>query len=184
MSVGRVPPRASGPKRGRGAPRWRSLAALRPYLAAELHPTRNRGLDPQELGLGSTRVWWRCSSCGYEWRASIVHRASTEASGVRGRSSVPVGGRRGGGPDLGVQGSARVQQSWQASRPGGGGDRACRGRSSLDVGHPPSSLILHEGPSGATGLGAADTLGALFEARGLGGPGRPSPAGSTGAHSW
>jgi Probable Zinc-ribbon domain len=74
------PPRASGPRPGRGVPRWRSLAALRPDLAAELHPTRNRGLDPYELGLGSTRrVWWRCGSCGYEWRASIGHRVSTGA---------------------------------------------------------------------------------------------------------
>jgi hypothetical protein len=65
---------------GRGVPRWRSLAALRPDLATELHPARNRGLDPYGLGLGSTRrVWWRCGRCGYEWRASILHRASTRA---------------------------------------------------------------------------------------------------------
>ena len=74
------PPPAGGPTPGRGVPRWRSLAALRPDLAAELHPTRNGDLDPYQLGLGSMRrVWWRCGGCGYEWRASIRHRASTGA---------------------------------------------------------------------------------------------------------
>jgi hypothetical protein len=38
------PPWASGPRPGRGIPRWRSLAALHPDLAAQLHPTRNREL--------------------------------------------------------------------------------------------------------------------------------------------
>jgi putative zinc ribbon protein/ROS/MUCR transcriptional regulator protein len=65
---------------GRGVPRWRSVAALRPDLAAQLHAARNGDLDPQTLGLGSTRrVWWRCGACGYEWRASIRHRVSTGA---------------------------------------------------------------------------------------------------------
>jgi hypothetical protein len=75
------PPRATTPRlTGRGVPRWRSLAALRPDLAAQLHPTRSGDLDPYQLGLGSTRrVWWRCGSCGYEWRAAILHRVSTGA---------------------------------------------------------------------------------------------------------
>lgn len=49
----------------------RSLALKRPDLAAELHPTRNPGLDPYALGPSSRqRVWWRCSHCGHEWCVS------------------------------------------------------------------------------------------------------------------
>jgi hypothetical protein len=57
-------------------PRWRSLAALRPELAAELHPTRNGDLDPYRVAPMSRRsVWWRCGSCGHEWRTLLGTRA-------------------------------------------------------------------------------------------------------------
>ena len=63
----------------RRAPRQRSLAALRPQLAAQLHPTRNDELDPYAVALHSRRVvWWRCPHCGREWRASIQGRAGGE----------------------------------------------------------------------------------------------------------
>ena len=56
--------------------RWRSLAVLRPDLAAELHPTRNGGLDPYALGPYSNRkVWWRGSDCGHEWWMSPKRRS-------------------------------------------------------------------------------------------------------------
>jgi putative zinc ribbon protein len=52
----------------RRAPRQRSLAVLRPDLAAQLHPSRNDDLDPDAVALHSRRVvWWRCPSCGREW---------------------------------------------------------------------------------------------------------------------
>lgn len=52
------PPPASGPQAVRTVAYWRSLGALRPDLAAQLHPTRNRGLDPFAVGLWSAqRVW-------------------------------------------------------------------------------------------------------------------------------
>jgi rubrerythrin len=58
-------------------PRWRSLAQLRPDLAAELHPTRNAELDPHTLGAWSSRkVWWRCSRCGHEWRRDVCGRTA------------------------------------------------------------------------------------------------------------
>lgn len=67
----RVPP---GPPTVR---RWRSLATLRPDLAAELHPTRNGNLDPFTLGVRSHRnVWWRGSVCGHEWQMSPNQRTS------------------------------------------------------------------------------------------------------------
>ncbi len=37
---------------------WRSLAVNRPALAAELHPSRNGGLDPSAVGVASARKVW------------------------------------------------------------------------------------------------------------------------------
>ena len=54
----------------------RSLAAKRPDLVAELHPSLNGQLDPEALGAGSGRaVWWLCRHCGHEWRAAVSDRA-------------------------------------------------------------------------------------------------------------
>src|ERR1035437_3228208 len=49
----------------------RSLAALRPVLVRELHPTRNGDLDPYTLGPSSLqKLWWRCPECEHEWQTS------------------------------------------------------------------------------------------------------------------
>ena len=54
----------------------RSLAAKRPDLLVELHPTRNADLDPRAVGSGSSKkVWWCCRTCGHEWQAIIANRA-------------------------------------------------------------------------------------------------------------
>jgi ssDNA-binding Zn-finger/Zn-ribbon topoisomerase 1 len=56
---------------------WRSFAERCPELVAELHPTRNGDLDVSALGVWSSeRVWWRCSQCATEWRATITDRAA------------------------------------------------------------------------------------------------------------
>ncbi len=54
-----------------------SLAALRPSLAAEWHPTKNNGHQPQDFVVGSQeRVWWKCSADpSHEWPTSIANRA-------------------------------------------------------------------------------------------------------------
>lgn len=53
----------------------RSLAAQRPDLVEELHPTDNPGLDSTQLGARSSRtLWWRCSTCGHDWRAAVANR--------------------------------------------------------------------------------------------------------------
>ena len=53
----------------------RSLAARHPGLIGELHPTRNAGLDPEQLGARSSlKVWWRCGTCGHEWQAAVASR--------------------------------------------------------------------------------------------------------------
>jgi rubrerythrin len=56
--------------------RERSLAVLRPDLAAELHPTRNGALDPYSLGASANQnIWWRCSNCRREWQARVTGRS-------------------------------------------------------------------------------------------------------------
>ncbi len=58
----------------------RSLAARHPEIAAELHPQRNRGIDPLGLGARSSlKLWWRCASCGHEWKTAVSTR--TDGSG-------------------------------------------------------------------------------------------------------
>ncbi|MGE5503667.1 MAG: zinc-ribbon domain-containing protein [Actinomycetota bacterium] len=57
-----------------------SLASAFPKVAAEWHPDRNPGLSPDVLAPGSSKsVWWRCASCGIEWRARIGHRTGVGA---------------------------------------------------------------------------------------------------------
>ncbi len=52
-----------------------NLAALRPDLAAEWHPTRNRPLKPETVfPAAAHRVWWRCPH-GHQWRATINSRS-------------------------------------------------------------------------------------------------------------
>jgi len=53
----------------------RSLAAIRPDLLAEWHPTRNAGLDPNAVAAGARqKVWWRCNECGHQWSAAVGER--------------------------------------------------------------------------------------------------------------
>ena len=58
----------------------RSLAIKHPDVAAELHLERNPGIDPMQLGARSSlKLWWRCASCGHEWRTAVSTR--TDGSG-------------------------------------------------------------------------------------------------------
>lgn len=53
-----------------------SLAALRPELAADWHPTKNGEMTPHDLTIGSSaRVWWQCSA-GHEWQTTLTSRVS------------------------------------------------------------------------------------------------------------
>jgi len=53
-----------------------SLAALRPGLAVEWHPTRNGAKTPSGFTPGSNKVvWWQCAA-GHEWATTIASRAS------------------------------------------------------------------------------------------------------------
>jgi predicted Zn-ribbon and HTH transcriptional regulator len=70
-------PPADPPRPGRRTPGWRSLAAVRPDLVAELHPARNRDMDPEAVAVEShLKAWWRCGACGHEWQATITNRTN------------------------------------------------------------------------------------------------------------
>lgn len=52
-----------------------SLLDKAPDLAREWHPSKNGSLSPDAVMLGSAKkVWWKCSTCGYEWIATILSR--------------------------------------------------------------------------------------------------------------
>jgi Probable Zinc-ribbon domain len=53
-----------------------SLAALRPEIAREWHPTKNGKLAPTQVVPGSSKkVWWRCrSDRAHSWQASVANR--------------------------------------------------------------------------------------------------------------
>ncbi|BCI83155.1 hypothetical protein MTY66_47800 [Mycolicibacterium sp. TY66] len=63
-----------------------SLADLRPDVAAEWHPTLNGGLTAYDVRPGcNADVWWRCSTCGHEWKNKVYKR------GTAGRGCPPCG---------------------------------------------------------------------------------------------
>jgi rubrerythrin len=62
-------------------PTWRSLERVRPELVPEMHPTRNGDFNRGELAAGSHRkLWWRCPTCGHEWKASVHNRVLRASS--------------------------------------------------------------------------------------------------------
>lgn len=69
-------PRAAARRRHPNKPfERRSLAAARPDLVAELHPTRNPRLNPDKVTVWAKRkVWWLCPECNHEWQALIMNR--------------------------------------------------------------------------------------------------------------
>lgn len=53
-----------------------SIALAAPHLLKEWHPQRNGRLSPSAIAHASTaKVWWICSTCGYEWQDSPNHRS-------------------------------------------------------------------------------------------------------------
>jgi hypothetical protein len=53
-----------------------SFAARYPDLAREWHLSKNGYLASEMVTAGSNkRVWWQCGECGFEWAATVVHRA-------------------------------------------------------------------------------------------------------------
>ena len=51
------------------------LPTLRPDLMTDWDYEKNKGIDPSDLMPNSNKkVWWRCSKCGYEYKAFVTNR--------------------------------------------------------------------------------------------------------------
>lgn len=60
----------------RAWPGENDLASQMPELAAQWHPTKNRGVTPADIPLGSHhKAWWICDR-GHEWQAMVKSRAN------------------------------------------------------------------------------------------------------------
>lgn len=71
LSRGRSCPYCAGNKVAVGET---DLATVRPDLAEEWHPTKNKGLQPSDvMPRYSRKVWW-LGKCGHEWKADPDHR--------------------------------------------------------------------------------------------------------------
>lgn len=54
---------------------YNDLATLNPVLIKEWDYDKNKTIDPSKVGTKSmSKVWWKCSSCGNEWKTSIYNR--------------------------------------------------------------------------------------------------------------
>ena len=53
-----------------------SLQTLNPTLASQWHPSKNKKITPNDVGVGSNKkVWWKCpKGDDHEWRTSVVSR--------------------------------------------------------------------------------------------------------------
>ncbi len=60
---------------GRRPTKDNNLAALKPEIVKQWHPTRNQRLSPKDILPHSSRlIWWKCSK-GHEWQARPQHRS-------------------------------------------------------------------------------------------------------------
>tara|TARA_B100001250_G_C19629348_1_gene713051 strand:+ start:177 stop:932 length:756 start_codon:yes stop_codon:yes gene_type:complete len=56
------------------------MANTYPELVAELHPTKNSGIDPDKMVAGSHQILeWQCLECGYEWSQRSSVRVSLKS---------------------------------------------------------------------------------------------------------
>jgi hypothetical protein len=62
---------------GRKVDKTNSLAALKPELAKEWHPSLNLELTPEDITTGSDRrVWWYCrNDASHSWQAQVYKRS-------------------------------------------------------------------------------------------------------------
>lgn len=105
---------------GRLTPPERSLLALNPEIAAELHPTLNGSLNAVVISPGSSRrVWWRCAK-GHEWQATVKTRVKVRTKCPR--CAAP--GRRG---VLLAEASPRLIGEWVAALNNGPADTVTAG---------------------------------------------------------
>ncbi len=56
---------------------FNDLATLFPDIASEWHPSKNDPLLPNMVaGHSNKMVWWKCNTCGHEWRCKVNDRAN------------------------------------------------------------------------------------------------------------
>ncbi len=54
---------------------YNDLATINPVLAFEWDEKKNGDLSPDKITSHSNRIiWWKCSKCGHEWKASVYDR--------------------------------------------------------------------------------------------------------------
>jgi hypothetical protein len=74
-----------------------------PELLVQWHTTRNAGLDPKTLSIGSGRVaWWRCEH-GHELESRICVRAKARCGACAGRRAAPGSNVADCHPDLAAE---------------------------------------------------------------------------------
>jgi hypothetical protein len=79
-----------GPKKPKPG---KSLAELRPNLAAQWNKGKNGDLTPWDVSCWSNfRVWWICSCCFYEWQSTVNNR--TNGNGCPGCAKGSKGPRK------------------------------------------------------------------------------------------
>ena len=53
-----------------------NLATVAPNVLKEWHPTKNGRIVPDYIhAMSNKQFWWKCSKCGYEWKAPAYRRA-------------------------------------------------------------------------------------------------------------
>ena len=53
----------------------KNLSSVAPELVQEWHPTKNVE-KPEYISYASNKyAWWKCSKCGYEWKAKVANRS-------------------------------------------------------------------------------------------------------------
>ena len=76
----------------RTLPGENDLATLRPDLAAEWHPSKNKNFRPSDCTISSgRRIWWRCKE-GHKWQSVVSARTGKDNCGCPycyGRYAIP-----------------------------------------------------------------------------------------------
>lgn len=54
---------------------YNDLVTVNKEIAKEWDYEKNKGMKPEDFTpISGTRVWWKCSKCGYEWNIKISNR--------------------------------------------------------------------------------------------------------------
>ena len=60
---------------------YNDLESKYPDIAKEFNIYKNKKLPSEYLHGSSSKVWWICSKCGYEWKTAIVNRTGEKGTG-------------------------------------------------------------------------------------------------------